>query len=135
MKQIYLLVNHNGLTSSMKIFENIISDRGSKYAVSGRLVTTRDEIVATIKLLKKNKKFAKDIFNSLDDQGIWHLEQSYSGYMLENNSYDTICHEHLEYYSITVLKNIFRHCDLTYSGRVFGYVQCEIKHTLSIRSL
>ena len=41
----------------MKIFENIISDRGSKYAVSGRLVTTRDEIVATIKLLKKNKKF------------------------------------------------------------------------------
>lgn len=64
MKQIYLLVNHNGLTSSMKIFENIISDRGSKYAVSGRLVTTRDEIAATIKLLKKNKKFAKATHNS-----------------------------------------------------------------------
>ena len=48
----------------MKIFENIISDRGSKYAVSGRLVTTRDEIVATIKLLTKNKKFAKATHNS-----------------------------------------------------------------------
>ena len=63
-KQIYLLANHNGLISSMKIFENIISDRGSKYAVSGSLVTTRDEIGATIKLLKKNKKFAKATHNS-----------------------------------------------------------------------
>lgn len=57
-------------------------------------------------------KFAKDIFNSLDDQGIWHLEQSYSGYMLENNSYDTICHEHLEYYSLKSIKYIFDQANL-----------------------
>lgn len=52
-------------------------------------------------------KFAKDIFDSLEDQGIWHLEQSYSGFMLKNNSYDTICHEHLEYYSLKSIKYIF----------------------------
>jgi hypothetical protein len=51
--------------------------------------------------------FAKDIYNILDDEGIWHLEQSYSGYMLKNLSYDTICHEHAEYYSLKSIKYIF----------------------------
>lgn len=51
--------------------------------------------------------FAKDIYNILDDEGIWHLEQSYSGYMLKNLAYDTICHEHAEYYSLKSIKYIF----------------------------
>ena len=48
----------------MNIYENIISDRGSKYAVSGKLVTTREEILATIRFLKRNKKFSKATHNS-----------------------------------------------------------------------
>ena len=56
--------------------------------------------------------FGKDIYNLLDDNGIWHLEQSYSGYMLKNLSYDTICHEHLEYYSLKSIKYIFDKCNL-----------------------
>ena len=51
--------------------------------------------------------FAKDIHDILDDKGIWHLEQSYSGSMLKNLSYDTICHEHAEYYSLKSIKYIF----------------------------
>jgi hypothetical protein len=50
--------------------------------------------------------FAKQIYKTLADEGIWHFEQSYSGYMLKNLSYDTICHEHLEYYSLYSIKNI-----------------------------
>jgi C-methyltransferase C-terminal domain/Methyltransferase domain len=50
--------------------------------------------------------FAKDIAASLDPQGIWHFEQSYMPAMLRLNSYDTICHEHVEYYSLTVVKSI-----------------------------
>jgi len=56
--------------------------------------------------------FANDIYDILDDDGIWHLEQSYSGYMLKNLSYDTICHEHLEYYSLKSIKYIFDKCNL-----------------------
>ena len=44
--------------------------------------------------------FAADIFDCLDDNGIWHLEQSYLPSMIRANSYDTVCHEHLEYYSL-----------------------------------
>lgn len=57
--------------------------------------------------LKDPYKFIKDIRDSLDDNGIWHTEQSYIKLMLENNSYDTICHEHIEYYSLKSLKYLF----------------------------
>ena len=49
-------------------------------------------------------KFAKDVKSILDDNGIWHIELSYMPLMLDMNSYDTICHEHLEYYSLKSLK-------------------------------
>ncbi len=51
-------------------------------------------------------EFAKQIESVLADDGIWHFEQSYMPSMLRMNSYDTICHEHLEYYSLGVVKNI-----------------------------
>ncbi len=50
--------------------------------------------------------FAKQIEQCLDDDGVWHFEQSYMPSMLRLNSYDTICHEHLEYYSLGVVQKI-----------------------------
>ena len=51
-------------------------------------------------------QFAKDIYDILDDDGIWTCEQSYVVSMLEQNSFDTICHEHLEYYALHQIKLI-----------------------------
>ncbi len=51
-------------------------------------------------------EFAKQIESILADDGIWHFEQSYMPSMLRMNSYDTICHEHLEYYLLGVVKKI-----------------------------
>lgn len=51
-------------------------------------------------------KFARDIYEILEDQGIWTCEQSYLLTMLKRNSIDTICHEHLEYYALTQIKEI-----------------------------
>lgn len=48
--------------------------------------------------------FMRDVNASLADDGIWHLEQSYLPRMLEQLSYDTVCHEHLEYYSLHTLQ-------------------------------
>lgn len=44
--------------------------------------------------------FVEQIYETLADDGVWVFEQSYMPRMLENISYDTICHEHLEYYSL-----------------------------------
>jgi GDP-mannose 4,6-dehydratase len=51
-------------------------------------------------------QFARDIYDVLDDNGIWTLEQSYILTMLKRNSIDTICHEHLEYYAIRQIRDI-----------------------------
>ena len=51
-------------------------------------------------------QFAKDVHSVLTDDGIWTLEQSYILTMLERNSIDTICHEHVEYYALKQIKNI-----------------------------
>ena len=52
-------------------------------------------------------KFAQEISKALDPQdGIWVLEQSYLPEMIKNLSFDTICHEHLEYYSLSQIKEI-----------------------------
>ncbi|MCB1398103.1 MAG: YigZ family protein [Rhodobacter sp.] len=48
----------------MRIHENVISDRGSKYAVSGGPCTSEDAAKAFIKTLCRHKKFAKATHNS-----------------------------------------------------------------------
>lgn len=48
----------------MEIFENILTDRGSKYAVSGGPVASRDDVKAFLKDLTRNKKFAKATHNT-----------------------------------------------------------------------
>lgn len=52
------------------------------------------------------KNFASDVHAILEDEGIWHFEQSYLPLMVETLSYDTICHEHLTYLRLTDIKEI-----------------------------
>lgn len=71
--------------------------------------TTPAKIVTSIAMfydLDSPIAFAQQIESSLAEDGIWHFEQSYMPSMLRMNSYDTICHEHLEYYSLAVVKTI-----------------------------
>lgn len=48
--------------------------------------------------------FMKQIHETLTDDGIWVFEQSYMPTMMKMNAYDTICHEHLEYYALKQIK-------------------------------
>ena len=57
-------------------------------------------------------EFVKNIESVLGEEGLWHFEQSYMPTMLRTNSYDTICHEHLEFYSLKVVKYILEQCGL-----------------------
>ncbi len=54
--------------------------------------------------LEEPQNFVNDIEKILDDEGIWVLEQSYLPAMLETNSYDTICQEHLEFYCLAQIR-------------------------------
>jgi len=49
--------------------------------------------------LENPMQFAQDVYDILAPDGVWFMEQSYLPAMIEANSFDTICQEHLEYYS------------------------------------
>jgi NDP-4-keto-2,6-dideoxyhexose 3-C-methyltransferase len=48
--------------------------------------------------------FMQDVYDVLADDGVWLFEQSYLPAMLAALSYDTVCHEHLEYYALRQIK-------------------------------
>ncbi len=48
--------------------------------------------------------FMREVARILDDNGLWMFEQSYMPLMLERTSYDTVCHEHLEYYALAQIQ-------------------------------
>ena len=49
-------------------------------------------------------EFVEQVKEVLTDDWIWLLEQSYMPSMVDALSYDTICHEHLEYYALRQIK-------------------------------
>jgi hypothetical protein len=52
--------------------------------------------------------FVSAIGKILADDGIWILEQSYLPSMVERNAFDTICHEHLEYYALRQIISLMK---------------------------
>ena len=56
--------------------------------------------------LENPVEFVKGIKRFLSSGGVWVFEMSYMPRMLELDSYDNICHEHLEFYSLAVLEKI-----------------------------
>ena len=53
-------------------------------------------------------KFLRDVHDLLDDDGLFFLEFADLASLIEFNMFDTICHEHAEYYSTDVLINMFK---------------------------
>lgn len=83
--------------------------------------------------LEEPVKFAQAIKLALAPQGLWIVEMSYMPSMLELNSYDTICHEHLEYYSLAVIERICRDAGLKVVRAELndsngGSIRCYISH-------
>jgi SAM-dependent methyltransferase len=62
--------------------------------------------------LENPVEFAANVARLLKKDGIWIFEISYLPLMLLQNSFDTICHEHLEYYSLAVLESIVQRVDM-----------------------
>ncbi len=101
-----------------------------------RLGERKFDIITTIAMyydLEDPIDFALNVKKYLAKKGIWVVEMSYMPLMLQLNSFDTICHEHLEYYSLGVLNYIAKKAGL----RIFkvglnsingGSIQCYLCH-------
>lgn len=52
--------------------------------------------------------FVSDVVKCLDDEGIFIIQMMYLPFALEKNAFDGICHEHLEYYSLSSLEFLLK---------------------------
>jgi len=94
---------------------SLISDFFSAKKFQDIFPNDKAKIITSIAMfydLESPVSFVKDIGVTLADDGIWHFEQSYMPSMLRTNAYDTICHEHLEFYSLRVVKDMLEKCGL-----------------------
>jgi NDP-4-keto-2,6-dideoxyhexose 3-C-methyltransferase len=62
--------------------------------------------------LEDPNTFVEDIKKCLDRDGVWIIQMNYLGLMIENNTFDNISHEHLEYYSLLSLSNLLEKHEL-----------------------
>jgi SAM-dependent methyltransferase len=82
--------------------------------------------------------FVKGLRDLLAADGLWIFEMSYMPTMLEKNSYDTICHEHIEYYSLSVIETLLHRCgmkvvDVSFNDINGGSIRCYATHADSRR--
>lgn len=62
--------------------------------------------------LDQPNAFVSDINKCLHNDGVFIIQMMYLPLFLEKNAFDGICHEHLEYYSLTALSNLLSKHDL-----------------------
>jgi len=83
----------------IQVITDFFSAARFQEAVPGR----KAKIVTSIAMfydLEDPQAFVREVEQILADDGVWHFEQSYLPSMIEANAYDTVCHEHLEYYAL-----------------------------------
>lgn len=83
--------------------------------------------------LENPVEFCLGIKKLLSPNGIWTFEMSYMPEMLRLNSYDTICHEHLEYYSLAVIEKILQRAglhlfEISFNDINGGSIRCLATH-------
>ncbi|MDX2053226.1 MAG: class I SAM-dependent methyltransferase [Polyangiaceae bacterium] len=92
-----------------------IRDYFSALGLKERCGDRKARIVTSIAMfydLEEPNRFVADVASVLAKDGLWVLEMSYLPSMLANNSFDTICHEHLEYYAIDPIERMLHRHNL-----------------------
>jgi hypothetical protein len=85
----------------------LIPDFFSAQLIQERFPDQKAKVVTSFSMfydLEDPLGFMEQVYDVLADDGIWVFEQSYMPTMLDTNSYDTVCHEHLEFYALRQIK-------------------------------
>lgn len=117
-------------------FAKVVQDIFPSEAFNKILGDKKLDIITSIAMfydLESPVNFVKSIKAALSPEGLWIFEMSYMPTMLDLDSYDTICHEHLEYYSLAVLEiilakagmKIFR---ISFNDINGGSIRCYATH-------
>lgn len=94
---------HNYYPSHIQLIPDFFSSSLIRESFPGK----KTKIVTSFSMfydLEDPIAFMREIYEVLADDGVWVFEQSYMPTMLDTNSYDTVCHEHLEFYALRQIK-------------------------------
>jgi len=119
----------------------VVNDFFSASALRSVYPEQKPRIITSIAMfydLENPHAFVADIQDSLAEDGVWVVELSYLPSMLEINSFDTICHEHLEYYSLAPMERLLAEhglevIDVTLNGSNGGSFRVAAGHAGKIK--
>jgi 2-polyprenyl-3-methyl-5-hydroxy-6-metoxy-1,4-benzoquinol methylase len=80
----------------------------NKLSQKAKIITT----IAMFYDLEDPHKFVDDLNVVLDREGLWIIQMSYLPLMLKQLAFDNICHEHLEYYSLSSFEYLLKQHNL-----------------------
>jgi SAM-dependent methyltransferase len=119
----------------------IVKDRFPSTELTARTEGMPFDVITSIAMfydLEEPIDFVRAVKAVLAPDGVWIFEMSYMPTMLETNSYDTICHEHLEYYSLAVIEFILARARMKVVRAVLndingGSIRCIATHEENYR--
>ena len=122
-----------------KYIDYSVSNFFSLSALKKKRLDKKYKIISALSVfydLKKPNNFLKDIKKILHQDGIFILEHADLLSIVRNNLFDTICHEHLEYYSSKIIiklmeKNGLKVFDLKKNNINGGSIRYYIAHNNS----
>lgn len=96
----------NHYPSGMEVVSDFFSSENyfANQSKKAKIVTS----IAMFYDLEDPVGFAIQVNEVLCEDGYWLIEMSYAPWMQTSGAYDTICHEHLEYYSLADLTRILK---------------------------
>lgn len=119
--------------TGFKVVQDLFPSRELEAMMNGR----KFDIITSIAMfydLEDPVGFVREIKKALAPEGLWIFEMSYMPLMLQMNAYDTICHEHLEYYSLAAIEYILtvadmKIVDVELNNINGGSIRCYASHT------
>ena len=88
-----------------------VNDFFSYQALKNKKIKIKFKVITALSMfydLKNPNKFLNDVQKILDKNGIFVLEHADLLSLLKYNLFDSICHEHLEYYSSTIILSLMK---------------------------
>ena len=107
-EQIGKIAIKKGITTLIRYFDSATSKLILKRYGKAKIITATNVFahIADVDSVMKN------ILKILDRNGVFISESHYLVSLIKTNQYDTIYHEHLRYYSLTSLSNLFKKYNL-----------------------
>jgi SAM-dependent methyltransferase len=114
----------------------VVKDSFPSSELTNKMGGTHFDVITSIAMfydLEDPVAFVRGVRDMLAPDGAWIFEMSYMPSMLRTNSYDTICHEHLEYYSLAVIEFVLARAGMKLFGASLndingGSIRCFATH-------